>query len=82
VSATGKDPKTMTEREKRLDRLRSVDLNEAAEILRMDEGTLYNWCQEEPPRIPFYRNGRNIRFRIVDLEQHQERNRVEAGWKA
>jgi excisionase family DNA binding protein len=52
---------------------------EAAEFLRIRKGTLYQWVEERPPRVPYIRLGRRaVRFDRQQLVDWLESQRVEA----
>ena len=47
---------------------KNLDIKEAAELLNMSVG----WLREQvlKRRIPFYKIGRNVRFRASELEEY------------
>ncbi len=54
-----------------------LSIREASGLLGVAETTLRDWLYQK--RLPFYRLGRAIRIKKVDILEFRERARVEGG---
>ena len=45
-----------------------LDVAAASEILGVPRSWVYAAVEQDPPRVPFYRVGRYVRFRASELE--------------
>lgn len=50
---------------------------EAAKYLGIAESTLANWASTKKYHIPYFRVGRQVKYRRKDLDEFMENNRVD-----
>ncbi len=51
-----------------------LNVAEAAEMINVKTGTLYNWVWQR--KIPYVKTGRMVKFDIKDLDKWIEKNKV------
>jgi excisionase family DNA binding protein len=47
---------------------------ELAEILQVDKATIYEWVKAKPPKIPYLKVGRFLRFNLHAVLDSQKKN--------
>jgi excisionase family DNA binding protein len=53
---------------------RPLTAEELAEILQIDKATVYEWVKAKPPKIPYLKVGRFLRFNLQAVLDSQKKN--------
>lgn len=53
-----------------------ISLTEAAEMLGLTPKTLRNWKSDNELPFPYYKIGGRVKFKLSELEQYVENNRI------
>jgi len=53
---------------------RPLTAGELAEVLQIDKATVYEWVKAKPPKIPYLKVGRFLRFNLQAVLDSQKKN--------
>jgi excisionase family DNA binding protein len=54
--------------------VRPLTAEELAKILQVDKATIYEWVKTKPPKIPYLKVGRFLRFNLQAVLNSQKKN--------
>jgi excisionase family DNA binding protein len=55
-------------------RMKALTAEELAEILQVDKATVYEWVKANPPKIPYMKVGRLLRFNLQAVLDSRKKN--------